>query len=315
MIGALLLLVVAVITTDTTLTYRSIDRVAVAFPEVDDGITTWLLVGTDSRAATTRMPNRDGFGSTQDVPEERADVIIIVQQRTDSTAPQVVSVPRDLIVMRAGKGPDRLALTLLDSPTGLITSVCGSLGVAIDHLVMVRFDGVSQLVDTVGGIPVSVPRPTRDLRTGLDLAAGTSTLDGPQTIAWVRARQLEELTADNQWEPNDAADLGRQTHQRQVLGELSTQLADQVRNPLRARSLAQSLADTLTLDNQTGLVDLTRLIRVLRQPTQDRSLPHRFKPGPIPVAELSQRAQPLLDSLRGTPPDSTCPRARPQPDP
>src|SRR5690606_35154716 len=83
-------------------------------PEVDDGRETWLLLGSDSRSAAGSMPDRSVFGSTSEVPGERADVVLLAQEGDGQRSPRLVSLPRDLLVFRAGHGVDRLALTLLD---------------------------------------------------------------------------------------------------------------------------------------------------------------------------------------------------------
>ncbi len=307
--GATALAVVAgVLFGDLVALHARVERVAVDLPAADDGVRTWLLVGSDSRAAAAGMPNREAFGTVADVRGERADVIMLVQEGRDGRPPTLLSVPRDLLVFRREVGIDRLGLSLLDGEGGLVLSVCRSLGVAVDHVVKVRFDGIRELVDAVGGVEVHVDHPTRDLHTGVDLAPGSNQLDGAETVAWMRARHLERLV-DERWQTDPASDTGRQQHQREVLDQLTARMASRARNPIAAHRLAWTTTGAVTTDGATGPVDLVRLALTLRRVADHESLPHHLVDGRIPVATLTPDAQDVLDELRnGLPDGPPCPR-------
>lgn len=287
-----------------------IDRVDVALPAVDDDRTVWLLVGSDDRNAARRMPSLDAFGSTADVPGERADVVLLVQPAAGSNPSRVISVPRDLLVFRQGHGVDRLALTFLDGPSGLATSVCRSLGIAVDHLMVIEFDGIRDLVDLVGGLEITAAEPARDLNTGLALPQGRSRLDGAGAVAWARSRHLEQLV-DGVWVMDPTSDSGRQDRQRALLRSLAEALAKNARNPIVAQRLAWTASGAVSTDSSTDPLALARLALTLRGAAEQRSLPHQLTDGPIPVARLTPSAQPVLDELRNSDSDGPpCPRAR-----
>ena len=308
--AAIAALCIGVLLIDLGVLFIRIDTAEVGFPEVDDGVTTWVLVGTDSRAAMSSIPDTGAFGSSEDVPGERADVVLLVQEGTAERPPTIVSVPRDLLVFRRDKGVDRLALTYLDGPTSFITSICRSLGVAVDHLVAIDFDGIRRLVDHVEGIRVDSPLPTRDLNTGLELDPGTNLLDGAAAVAWVRSRKAEHLI-DGAWVPDHSADGGRQENQRELLMQLSARLERQARHPFRARSTAWTTTGVLRTGSNTLPPDLLRLALTLRESPHTGSLEHVTLPGHIPVARLTPPAERTLDQLRNGRPDGPpCPRAR-----
>lgn len=301
---------VALVGADLFALHLRVDRVRVDLPRAEDGIRTWLLVGSDSRAAAAGLPRPDTFGTTEDVPGERADVVLLVQEGAGGREPRVVSVPRDLLVFRRGHGVDRLALSLLDGPTGLTTSICRSLGVPVDHVVTVRFDGLRDLVDAVGGVDVEAAHPARDLHTGLDLPEGTGHLDGAGAVAWLRSRHLEQRV-DGRWVGDASSDTGRQQRQRDLLDRLSAAMVHQARHPVRAQRLAWTASGALTTDGGTGPVDLVRLATTLRATEVEESLPHTLVDGGIPVATLDPAAQQILDDMRNARPDGPpCPRAR-----
>jgi LCP family protein required for cell wall assembly len=309
-LGVATMVLLAVLTTDLVVLRTRLEQFPASLPVVDDGVRTWLLVGTDARAAAQGLPRPETYGTAEQVPGERADVVLLVQEGTGDQPARVLSVPRDLLVFRSGHGVDRLALTLLDGPGALATSICRSLGVPVDHLVTIRFDGIRELIDRVGGIDVHHETPVRDLHTGLDLASGTSRLDGADALAWMRSRHVEVLR-DGVWSSDPSSDTGRQARQREVLEQVSSAMAEGVRNPIAAHRLAWSAAGAVRTDDGTGPLDLIRLATTLRSARERTSLPHQLLPGRIPVATLSPDAQAQLDGLRSRVPDGPpCPRAQ-----
>jgi LCP family protein required for cell wall assembly len=309
-IAVALVLVLGLVTIDGAAIYRRIDREQVAFPAVDDGITTWLLIGSDSRAATATMPNPKAFGR---VPGERADVILLVQQGRDGGPARILTVPRDLVVFQPGRGAQRVALTLIQSIDALVGALCGSLGVAVDHVALVRIDGIGRIVDEVGGVPVDEPLAIRDRRTGLELPAGRSVLDGPSAVSWVRARHVERA-AYGEWVPDDRGEQGRQENQRMLLDAVSQRAISRLRRPWAARSMAEALAEEVVVDDAASIGDLTRLGQILASGPVAETVAHRSTPGAIPVAVMVPEAADQLDAWRGdAPAASPCPRARPQP--
>ncbi len=286
-----------------------VERVSVKFPNAADQASTWLLVGSDSREAVERELSGSGFGTTMQVPGERADVVLLAQSRGDRP-PKLVSLPRDLIVFRQGVGVDRLALTLLDGPTGLSTSICRSLGIPVDHVVVVHFDGMARLVDAVGGIDVTSEQMVRDRYTGLVLRPGTQRLDGNQAVAWVRSRHIEVLDR-NVWIPDVASDDGRQARQRTLLTTVVRKASQKMRNPVEAQRLAWIAAEVLTVDQKVNPLALAGLADMMGSDPQPTAIPHYFEDGPIPIAQLTAEAAPVIEDLRGGRKEQTpCPSPR-----
>src|SRR5688500_13662941 len=176
-------LVLAAISTDAALLTGRLERLDVV-PRAGDG-TTWVLVGLDSRAHLPAGAHRTAFGSTQDVPGSRADIVVVVHI-SDAGSTTAFSVPRDVVV-----DGGRLALTWLDGPQATLDGLCG-LGIPSDHLVTVDLGGFAAIVDAAGGLDVDVPRPVRDPAAGLELrVAGARHVDGATALAMVRSRHPE----------------------------------------------------------------------------------------------------------------------------
>jgi LCP family protein required for cell wall assembly len=202
-----------------------------------------------------------------------------------------------------------LALTLLDGPQSTVTSVCRSLGIAVDHVVIVRFDGVRDVIDTLGGVDVRTDRALRDANTGLDLPVGQHRLSGEQAVAWVRSRHVQERVGDT-WVDDPSGDVGRQQRQRELVALVAAAASSELWNPLRVQRLAWATAGALATDRATTPQDLARLAWALRGAQDLGSLPHLTNASTIPVARLTADAAGVLDSLRDEGDGAPCPRAR-----
>ncbi len=111
---------------------------------------TFLLLGSDKRPGQTYF---------------RTDTIIIAVIRPASGQVALISVPRDLYVYIPTVGMDRVNTAYEDGemyhyPGGgfalLKDTLLYNLGLSIDHLAIVDFDGFRRIVDTLGGIDVPV---------------------------------------------------------------------------------------------------------------------------------------------------------------
>lgn len=308
-LGAALLVLAGLLLVDLGVTYRRIERIDVSLPDVADERTNWLVIGSDSRAAAADMASAEEFGSEADVPGERADVVLLVQQSKGGEPARLVSIPRDLLVFRQSRGVDRLALTLLDGPQSTVTSICRSLGIAVDHVVIVRFDGVRDVIDTLGGVEVRTDRALRDANTGLDLPVGRHRLSGEHAVAWVRSRHIQERVGDT-WVDDPSGDAGRQRRQRELLSLVAERASSGLWDPLRVQRLAWATAGALATDRATTPQDLARLAWAVRGAQDLGSLPHVTSDSSIPVAQLTADAAGVLDSLRDEGDGAPCPRAR-----
>jgi LCP family protein required for cell wall assembly len=111
---------------------------------------TFLLLGSDKRPGQTYF---------------RTDTIIIAVIRPVSGQVALISVPRDLYVYIPTVGMDRVNAAYeygeMDHYPGggfalLKDTLLYNLGLRIDHLAIVDFDGFRRIVDTLGGIDVPV---------------------------------------------------------------------------------------------------------------------------------------------------------------
>ncbi len=140
-----------------------------------------------------------------DASGRRADVLIYLIEPTDGSDPMVVSIPRDLYFeLPCTEELGRINSTLngcgdeVNGPTLVALAVERFTGIAVDHFGSVDFEGFEQLVDSFGGIELCFDRPTRDIKSKLDVRQGCHTADGAEALAFVRSRRPEELI-DGAW--------------------------------------------------------------------------------------------------------------------
>ena len=116
----------------------------------DNQTVTYLLLGSDKRPGQTYF---------------RTDTIVIAAIRPESGQVTLISVPRDLYVYIPNIGMDRVNAAyeygeMYHYPGGgdalVKDTFLYNLGVRIDHLAIVDFDGFRRIVDTLGGVDVPV---------------------------------------------------------------------------------------------------------------------------------------------------------------
>jgi LCP family protein required for cell wall assembly len=282
--------------------WQRIDRVHVLFPGSPTGGTTYLLVGSDSRAFVTSTADRARFGSTAAVPGERADLVLLLRVQQGGRM-RVLALPRDLLVQEPNGASTRLALTLLRGPQALVDSICTSFGVGVDHIVLLHFDGLRRLVDTVGGVDVQVAAPMRDSITGLHLArAGRHHLDGQDALAYIRSRHVERLVRGT-WQPEPMNTDARSRRAREVLAQLGSHFDVSWTAPLSTARQLWAFSGAITVDDGADPFVLRDLAHGLArfQGARPIHLPVFFHPGDIPTADLEPAARVVLAHFDGGP--------------
>jgi len=203
---------------------------------------TFLVIGSDSRAGLDDLTNFGPAGGA------RGDVIMLVRLDSDTSAAQILSIPRDLYVDIAGHGQNRInSAYAFGGPSLMVETIRDSLGVEVNHYVEIDFVGFESLIDGLGGIELWFPYQARDLKSGLNVEAGTQTLDGATALAYARSRKYQELQ-NGRWVSVNANDIGRTERQQEVVRAIVTKL----RRPgsiTEAGDIAAALARHMTIDS------------------------------------------------------------------
>ncbi len=237
----------------------------VAAADERDGLSVYLLVGSDSRSA---LESTEGFG---DFEGSRADVVMVLIRPADGSRAALLSLPRDLLVDDiCGSGSQHKlndALegcdTAMNGPTALILTVESLIGKTVDHFALVDLAGFQEAVDAVGGYEICLELPVRDRKADLSLPAGCTQATGAQTLAWLRSRSTQELT-DNGWRTMPGvSDLTRNERQRSFLLSMMGHLSD-FTSPGDVADVAQVIAPYVTVDSELSLLDAVDLAWTMR---------------------------------------------------
>lgn len=163
------------IQTNTTYVSGAVSETAQKDPAGDSGVHNILLLGSDKRPQGSHIEGR------------RSDVIMLVHLNESHTRAYAISFPRDLLVEIPGHGKAKLNAALAYGGLPLaVRTVEGVVGVPINHVASIDFQGFGKLTNALGGVAVDVPRSfkTRDFT----FKRGEHTLDGAQALSFVRER-------------------------------------------------------------------------------------------------------------------------------
>ena len=258
-----------------------------------------LLLGSDTRAGLS-PEEQAAFGSPETVGGERSDTIILlhIDPRRDQAV--VVHFPRDLRVEVPGHETTKInAAYEYGGPSLVVRTVHRYTDLPIHNYMEIDLAGFQDLVDTLGGVRMCVDRPLHDELAGLDIdKAGCHTLDGAESLAFVRARNIEGDTIP---------DFSRIARQQQFIRAMLNRLLS-VRN-LLDDDVIEEAAAKVTTDTELSTADLLLLGSTLRQlaqedPSGSRSLDFRVVPGTTQtIDEISYviadpEAEELFERLR-----------------
>jgi len=173
--------------------------------ELMDRRWTILYVGTD----------RNAHREAADEPIN-TDALMLVSLSADQSELTLVSLPRDTVDVPLADGttyPRKINALYADQGMDALVGAMETLyGTEIDGHVLLDMDDFASLVDAVDGVEVSPEEPLEDPVVGLDLEAGTQTLDAEQTLGYVRTRV--------------DMDYGRMGRQQEVVLDLVHRLTD-----------------------------------------------------------------------------------------
>jgi LCP family protein required for cell wall assembly len=197
-----------------------------------------LILGGDRRGKTQHNAN----GSEGQGPP-RADTIMVLH--ASLTSFRKLSIPRDSYAAIPNCGSQKINASLAcntqstnGNPAETIKTVEDFLGIDINHIIIVDFDGFADFINTLGGVTIHVPgNPSKkgavvcgDVDGGkkqggvsLKLPPGDITLQGDKALAYARIRH-------NNCDPSED-DRDRAARQQAVLNAIKGRLTSVTRFP------------------------------------------------------------------------------------
>lgn len=268
--------------------------------EIEGGVN-MLLVGTDS----CEGPNTALSGACQegDTDGERNDVTMLVHISDEPRRVTVVSFPRDMIVpIPACTGQDGTEYSAMSAQMLNVSYMYGGLscsvatvekltGVDIRFAAAIRWTGVINLSDAIGGVDVCVADDISDSHTGLNLTAGTHTLQGVEALQFLRIRHGI----------GDGSDLGRISNQQQFMSSMVRKLQSGgvLGNPATLLNLATTAVQQVTNGQLVLSQSLANPQRMVQIAMAVRSVPYEdivFVQYPTAYASDGSHVLPLTDA-------------------
>ncbi|WP_166876407.1 LCP family protein [Salinibacterium sp. ZJ450] len=221
-----------------------------------------LIVGSD-----TREGQGAAYGKTAGTLN---DVNMLLHVSADHSRAIAVSIPRDTIVPVPSCEDDkgRVKSAMSGQPINSVLSH-GGLGcvvATVERLTdldiqfagMITFQGVIELSNAVGGVPVCVDGPMVDAYSTINLPeAGEYVLSGAEALAFLRTRHGV----------GDGSDLARNASQRVYLSSLvrTLQSGDTLGDPVKVYQIAEVALNNMTfsasLGNITTLISLAQALK------------------------------------------------------
>jgi LCP family protein required for cell wall assembly len=227
-----------------------------------------LMVGTDSCEGANAALS--GACQAKTTEGERNDVTMLVHISDEPRRVTVVSFPRDMLVpipscpKEDGSGNySAMSSQMINASYEYGGLGCTVLTVEsliedeIDFAAAIRWTGVINMSDAIGGVDVCVAGDISDPHTGLDLTAGTHTLQGVEALQFLRIRHGI----------GDGSDLGRISNQQQFMSSMVRKLQSGavLSNPATLLNLASTAISQVQqgqLVLSSGLTNPTLMVQI-----------------------------------------------------
>ena len=201
-----------------------------------------LLLGVDKSEGRS-----EEWGT--DASNFRSDTIILARIDAPDQKVTLVSIPRDTLIDMGMNGQRKINDAYsLGGGAYMMEVVEGFAGVDITAYAEVDFEQFTSIVDTIGGIEVTLPVDVVDERYAhINLSAGTHQLDGKTALALVRTRHA--------YDSYGGGDFYRAANQRAVIAAIVKKILKQ--DPVTMTGTVSQLAESVSTSmSVTDIVSL-----------------------------------------------------------
>ncbi len=209
-----------------------------------------LVIGTDSRSPDTLEPGAAqeercyeqqarGEAPSDGCAGARADTLMVV--RAGGGQFRKLSIPRDSFAEIPGNGAQKINAAYAFGGAALqVETVSDFLGIPIDHVVIMNFEGFEDFIDAIGGVKVDLDIPLcADISGGeanggwtIELEQGSNTLNGEDALAYARTRSPSPCPGDGPSAFSEGYDdLDRAAAQQNILNGIKGRLTSPLRLP------------------------------------------------------------------------------------
>jgi LCP family protein required for cell wall assembly len=236
-------------------------------PEKKSTAMNYLLVGSDTREGLSKEELKAlRVGSIATAAGKRSDTMLLVHISKARDKAVLISIPRDtfaLIPEHKSKSGKLIpaAYSKINSSFNwggaplLIQTVEEMTELKIDHYIEINFAGFARIVDSIGGVEVCTKKNINDPKSHLILEAGVHTLNGIESLKYVRTREFDGL-----------GDLGRMQRQQAFMSAVLRKAtsAGVLLNPITMASFINSSLSAVTTDSELKNSDLIALAKQIK---------------------------------------------------
>ncbi|MFC1721863.1 LCP family protein, partial [Patescibacteria group bacterium] len=215
----------------------------------------WALPGTGLKGESSGQINilvmgRGGEGHSG---ANLTDTIMLLMIRNKEKRVGMLSIPRDLWVETEGYGGSKINAVYSQAKNagesdkeaiGLVKDQVKDItGIKPNYYALIDFEGLSEIVDTLGGVDVNVDTAFTDTLHSIDYPQGKNHFDGEEAVMYTRARYAtsgegsdfqradrqqdlilaikdEALTSSTLFSPSKLSDLSKQ-YKRHIITDIS----------------------------------------------------------------------------------------------
>ncbi|MEK7638364.1 MAG: LCP family protein [Patescibacteria group bacterium] len=187
------------------------------------------------------------------------DTILLFSLNTKTGASALTSIPRDLTVRITDEKTEKINTVYAHYGLGGTKKLFSRItGVAVDNIVVVDFEAFRSVVDTLGGITVTLDRPFEESQQWgyeFKLPAGKNDLNGEQALYYARSRY-------------GTSDFDRSRRQMQVIMAIREKAAtlDLTGDPLKAFEVISAVRKHIETD--LNIFDIGAIKDLLAQQDQ-----------------------------------------------
>jgi LCP family protein required for cell wall assembly len=261
-----------------------------------------LLVGDDHRPAGASAAELAQLGTTQDGGGISTDTVMVLHIPADGQHPTLISFPRDSWVDVPGVGMRKLNAAFgIGAATGgaaggaqlLVRVIQNLTGLNITHYVRISLLGFYTVINALGPVTVCLTHAVNDPYSGINLPAGTSTLNAQQALAFVRQRHgLPD------------GDLDREIRQQYFLSIEAKNIltAGTLLNPIKLHNVLTAVSSSIETDPGLNLLDLAAQVKGFGGNLSSATIPVlgtptiRVNGTYVSIVELNQAAIPAFIS-------------------
>ena len=236
-------------------------------PEKKSTAMNYLLVGSDTREGLSKAELKAlRVGSVATAAGKRSDTMLLVHISKAKDKAVMISIPRDTFALipehtsKTGKLIPAVYSKINSSFNWggaplLIQTIEEMTELKIDHYIEINFAGFARIVDSIGGVEICTKKNINDPKSHLVLEAGVHTLNGIESLKYVRTREFDGM-----------GDIGRMQRQQAFMSAVLRKAtsAGVLLNPVTMASFINSALSAVTTDSELKNSDLIALAKQMK---------------------------------------------------